>query len=259
MLDKLIIIDYADGAGGEYFSNFISSHAGFFSEMPLHENMQNSTDRLQKFFNSRSLIVSNFETDLIEFEQICEHNQIKNISIPYHLYKFPDRIEQFNKIAKSVRFVRITVSDNYHSYDFLRKVLLNTLTHDNMAELSFRTADMDRSQKIQLIQRLKNKNLYWLDFSLIKQNEKINTSTRQQYLNLLLSREYNLPSADIEIYYDDFFVNFNNTVDKYNLLCHQLDIIPNHSLIEQLISRNTKNLKELLIYKEKFKEIFESL
>lgn len=101
--------------------------------------------------------------------------------------------------------------------------------------------------------------MYWLDFSLIKQNEKINTATRQQYLNLLLSREYDLPSTDIEISYNDFFVNFNNTVDKYNLLCHRLDIIPNHSLIEQLINRNTKNLKELLIYKEKFKEIFESL
>lgn len=259
MLDKLIIVDYADGAGGEYFSNFISSHAGFYAVEPLKENMQTSSDKLQKFFNSRSLISSNFDTDLIEFEKLCEQNQIKNISIPYHLYKFPDRMEQFSKIAKSVRIIKITASNNNHSYDFFRKVLLTTVTKNNMSELSFRTAAMDPFQKLQIIQRLKNKNLYWIDLLIIKQNEKINKSTRQQYVNLLLSKIYRLPSADIEIHYDDFFVNFSDTVNKYNLLCQQLDIIPNQYLIEQLIDRNKKNLNELLIYKEKFKELFESL
>ena len=262
MLDKLIIIDYADGAGGEYFSNFISSHSGFYAQSPLNENMQQSSDSVQKYFNSNSLIIkdwdNNFNIYLQKFLTLAKQHT-NNICVPYHLYKWPHHSDMFKGVANTVRFVKIVTDDDNFIYDFFRKVLLKPVTKQNFSELNFLLTNVNQEQKLQAIQNLKNKKLYWLDVLLIRNGEKINRATRQQLISHILDTNILLQTNDIAISYNDFFVNFDKTKNAYESLCNQLDITPDYQLANKLIQRNTKNLKDLLEYKEKFTEIFNAL
>jgi hypothetical protein len=262
MLDNLIVIDYADGAGGEYFSNFISSHSGFYAHTPLNENMQQSSDSVQKYFNSNSLIIKDWDTNFNVYLQkflTLAKNHSNNICVPYHLYKWPHHTDMFNNVAKTVRFVKIVTDDDNFKYDFFRKVLLKPVTKENFSELNFLLTNTNQEQKLQAIQNLKNKKLYWLDVLLIIKGEKINRASRQQLISHMLNTKVVLPTADIEISYDDFFANFDKTKNAYKSLCNQMDITLDYQLADKLIQRNTKNLKDLLEYKEKFTEIFNAL
>ena len=51
-----------------------------------------------------------------------------------------------------------------------------------------------------------------------------------------------LPSDDIEILYQDFFIDFTKTSDAYQRLCVELGLQPNLTLLDALIERNKKNL-----------------
>lgn len=263
MLDKLIIVDYVDGSGGEYFSNFISSHRDFYSQDAFIENMQQSTDIFQKFFNSTSLIKEDWNQNFIfylkKFEQLCQDANIKNICVPYHLYKYPNHINDFKIIAEEVRFVKILTSNNDFVYDFIKKILLFNVTKANFNEVKFKIFNATQEQKMQILQRLKNNTLYWLDVNLILHNKKVNTVTRQTKISSILNAKYTLPSNDLEILYEDFFVNFNKINDNYILLCNQLNITPQNELLERLVNRNRQNYKNLVQYKENFNKVFESL
>ena len=57
---------------------------------------------------------------------------------------------------------------------------------------------------------------------------------------------------DIEISYEDFFIKFENTTDKYYALCKNLDISPRSDLLDNLIVRNRKNTSELDQYIKNF-------
>ena len=58
----------------------------------------------------------------------------------------------------------------------------------------------------------------------------------------------NLPSQDVEISYQDFFVNFACAEQAYKQLCVDLDILPDAALLDALIERNKKNWQDLQEY-----------
>lgn len=262
MLDKIIIIDYTEGSGGEYFSNFLTCH---LMNKVLEDNMQESLDWHQKYFNSLSLItvdwVDNFDHYLDKFLNLCNDYQIKNISIPLHLYKFPNLAEKFFKIAREVRFVKInnTGYEDLTVIDFLRKVYLKKVQIKDLNKIKFRINDFNEKQKIIVIEHLKNNNLYWLDLELIKNNETPNSISRRYVVEKLLNTKMLLPSDDIEINYKDFFIGFENLTDKYYLLCENLAISPDIKLLDMLIVRNSKNANDLNQYIERFSTVFDQL
>lgn len=255
MLDKIIIIDYTEGSGGEYFSNFITNH---LVNKILEDNMQESSDWSQKYFNSLSLVTPNwdlhFEFYLNKFLELCEQNHIKNISIPYHLYKSPKLGEQFQKIAHIVRFIKINDVgyEQQTAFNFLRKIYLKNISNQEFRKIKFRINDFSKEQKLIVIEQLKHNNLYWLDIDLIVKNIPINSDSRQQLVNKILNTRITPPSLDIEISYEDFFIKFENTTDKYYALCKNLDISPRSDLLDNLIVRNRKNTSELDQYIKNF-------
>ena len=68
-----------------------------------------------------------------------------------------------------------------------------------------------------------------------------------------------LPTSDIEINYDDFFVNFADIADKYYLLCTMLDLVPDPGKLEALVKRNKLNLEQLNQFITDFPTLYEEL
>jgi len=252
MLEKIIVVDYAEGAGGEFFSGVLTEH--------LHGDQ---TRWLQKYFNSQSLICAdwdiNFEKYLDEFLLLCNTENVKNIAIPYHLYKWPHHQTLFNRIATTVRFVKINNNGNDHNValDFLRKIYLQKVT--DISDLKFMLTNATATQKLQAIARFKNRALYGLDVKLILDNKAISTLNRRQLIDTTLAKQVTLPTSDIEINYDDFFVNFADIADKYYLLCTMLDLVPDPGKLEALVKRNKLNLEQLNQFITDFPTLYEEL
>ena len=65
MLEQLIVVDYQEGAGGEFLANWLSAHFG----QKLNYNQQTNSNYLQKWLNAHSLIQDdwkeNFKNQLI--------------------------------------------------------------------------------------------------------------------------------------------------------------------------------------------------
>lgn len=228
MLDQLIVVDYQEGAGGEFIASWLSAHFG----QKLEHDLQANPNYLQKWLNSHSLVYGdwqqNFRDYLERFNQLCAEHHVKRIAVPYHLWKYPDHVHVLREINRA-RFVRINC-DGYQAdvfLDFSRKVLDRKLTHNDFDEIKFLLQNEPTEKIHHCINLLRDNRLTYRDLlgSDIKQGLKI------------------LPSHDIEILYKDFFVDFTKITDRYQALCVALGLQPNLSLLVSLIERNKKNLQ----------------
>ena len=250
MLEQIIVVDYIDGASGEYFAEFLNQHL--------------STPNivwLRKFFNSEELVNTNWDQDfdryLDHFLTLCQQDNITRIIVPYHLYKWPEHLERFNRISKSVRAVAIN-SEQYPreiALDFIRKIHLVPVSISDIHKLTYLTKTATLEQKQEISERLRARTLQWIDVTILLSGK----NSRLQLINQILTRQLTCPSQDVTIDYGTFYVDYLDIDNKYNLLCKQLDLVPNQQLLEQLIKRNQRNWAELTDYVNQFEEIYKQL
>ena len=262
MFNKLVIVDYLEGAGGEYISYFISSHKEFMSFDLDVDNMQTIDGNLLKYVNSQSIVDptwnQNFKNNLLTFINRCTDQQISTIAIPYHLYKWPTHIDVIKNQQPSTRFIKINYNASRQSdifLDFFRKVWFKKLNKFNLPEIKFLTENFSMLDKQTVIQRLQANKLYYLDLLLLKNGVAVTSKNQRNAVTEFQNQQNKLcPSSDIVIEYDDFFVNFDCTLDAYKQLCNQLKILPDMKKLDKLIERNKKNYLEL----KKFATNFEN-
>jgi hypothetical protein len=229
VLDNFVVVDYQEGAGGEFLASFISAHWGH----PLIEDPQKSPNQLQKWLNSYSLIWpdwnENFSQYLKGFVDQCRHHDVKNIAVPYHLYKWPHHIDIIKDLVSTVRFVKINSTGNEAKidYDFRRKVLNRSLGIEDLYEIQFLLSTQNPEQKIRCMQLFKKGTLTIGDML-----PPVDFSPRL------------LPSQDVEIVYQNFFIDFDQTSAAYQKLCQEIDLPFNNELLCALINRNKKNLQQ---------------
>jgi hypothetical protein len=228
MLDQLIVVDYQEGAGGEFMASWLSAHFG----QKLEHDLQSHPNYLQKWLNSHSLIYDDWQQNFVGylkmFNQLCAHASVQKIAVPYHLWKYPEHVHILQEMNQA-RFVRINC-DGYQAdvfLDFRRKVLDRKLTHGDFDEIKFLLQNQPTHKKQHCMNLLRDNRLIYKDLlgTDIKPGLKI------------------LPSHDIEILYKDFFVDFTSITDRYHVLCHELGLQPNASLLDSLVERNKKNLQ----------------
>jgi hypothetical protein len=228
MLEQLIVIDYQEGAGGEYVANWLSAHFG----QKLESDLQLNPNYLQKWLNSHSLIQAdwreNFNKYLLTFNNECARHGIRSIAVPYHLYKYPEHTETLARVNHA-RFVRVNCTgyELQVASDFQRKVLNRVLGSTDFAEVKFILKHQSQEKIQHCLDLYKHRKLTYRD--LLPCNLKIELKS--------------LPSNDIEIMYEDFFVAFDQTPAAYQNLCKQLQLTPNAQLLDALIDRNKKNLQ----------------
>lgn len=233
-MDKFIVVDYQEGAGGEFIARFISAHFGH----ELEFDQQARPDHAQKWLNSYSIVKqdwdTNFQTYFDTFLKRCASHGISDIAVPYHLYKWPRHVELILTQMPHTRFVRINCKGYYTQIntDFHRKVSDRKLT--DFRELQFLLANRDRNFVKDILKLYKEQKLYYRD---IFPAPSICSKT--------------LPSEDIEINYSDFFCDFNQTASAYEKLCSQLKLVPDILLLTALLERNKKNQQDLSNYLNK--------
>jgi hypothetical protein len=228
MLKQLIVIDYQEGAGGEFIASWLSAHFG----QQLEINTQDNPNYLQKWLNSHSLITPdwqiNFTEYLLNFNNLCSEHNIQHICIPYHLYKWPEHVDILKKINQA-RFIRINC-EGYEfqiAEDFKRKILDRVLGPKDFAEIKFMLGNQDKEKRKHCLNLFKQGKLTY--------NELVPTTSSIE--------SKHLPSADLEIMYGDLFVDFTGTLAAYKQLCNQLEISPDLVLLDALVDRNRKNLQ----------------
>lgn len=267
MFDKLVIVDYTEGAGGEFISYFLSSHSEFLSTDLDINDMQTIDGTLLKYLNSQSIVDSNwdqnFKNNLIEFTHLCAGQTINAVAVPYHLYKWPHHIDAITHQQPNARFVKINYKQSRQSdifLDFFRKVWLRKLNKSNLSEIKFITDGFATADKQTVVQRLQTNKLYYLDLVLIKNGIAATAKNRQMAVDEFQTQSPRLcPSTDIAIEYDDFFVDFTRTPDAYKQLCEQLKILPDIEKLDKLIERNKKNYLELKKFATNFENLLKDL
>ena len=255
MLQQIIVIDYIEGAGGEYLSNFLNAHAEFYNRGIILDNLQQSNDMIQKFFNTKSITCLNWNMNFVEYlkeyENLCKEQKISKVVVPYHLYKFPKHVDLFSLIAKDVRFVKID-STGYEyliTYDFVKKILLQKVLKHNLQQLSLLIKNYSVKEKQKLINLLKTEDLFLVD---VFDTDNISRQAKiKKYFQAACTKI--LPSDDITVNYKDFFIDLSKVQDNYKFVCEVLQIEQDNALLDQLITRNTKNYQSLLSYIEKNK------
>lgn len=257
MLENLIVVDYVDGAGGEFISSCINHHANFYCESPNEFYITAQTNKIQKYFNSQELIGNNINSIINEFLNLCEINKVKNVAVSYHLYKRPANIEIIKNNIQSTRFVAINHTDHNEliNLDFVRKVYFNRITKKDLNTIKFRITNFDDKQKKLLFDLLRSDRLIEMDFDLIAKNIIPNYDSRLEHLNNFIKRRKTPPSKDLEINYENFFVNLDNLKESYYNLCEQLNIVPIDNVYELIFNRNKKNFDKLNEFIKNFENI----
>ena len=257
MLDQLIIFDYVEGSGGEYLSNLINQHDGFYCESPAAENMQEHTNILQKFFNANSLVDpdwdNKFNYKLDDFITKCNQKSINKIAVPYHLYKFPHHIDIIkNKLP--VRFVKINCGEyeNLVKLDFIKKICFRQLDASKFDEIKYKINYFSTKNQSTALKLLKNNSLYELDLMLLANGLDVNYQSRESIVKELLNRTVSPPSQDITINYGDYFIRLDNLKFNYYNLCTILNIVPDDYLLQSMVIRNQKNLDQLIKFSKDF-------
>jgi len=234
VLDQLVIVDYQEGAGGEFLASFISAHWG----RKLSCDTQRDPDNFQKLLNSYGLTYTNwnleFDAHFANWLAMCNQQLIKKISVPYHLYKWPHHVQKIKSHVPHARFIRINVINHLDIVmaDFERKVLNCKLTIKDIHEISFLSKSSNIDKRL-LVNKLK-------DGSLTRQDLFPNIEPHDCIIPL--------PSQDIEIDYGSWFIDSNRTLAAYKELCSQLGLVPNLLLLHRLINRNNKNQEDLKKY-----------
>ena len=235
MLDQLIVVDYQEGAGGEFFASWLSSHFGH----RLVENLQKNPDYCQKWLNSYSLVTNEWDEKFADFFQTflttCQGQGITRLAVPYHLYKWPHHVDTIKNCCPHVRFVRINCKgyEQEISAEFRRKVCSKKLGSEDFGMVKFMLTHRTKEEIKHALALFKAQELTFNDLEPFRIQQ---TSLK------------NLPSRDVEIDYQDFFVNFDNTKTAYQQLCVDLDMSPDITLLNALIDRNKKNWQDLQQY-----------
>jgi hypothetical protein len=252
----MIIIDYIDGAGGEYISYFLDSHKELSNYTPDQHSMQ--IPACYKILNTSSIMNSTWNEDFAS-----EYNKIQNDIkvIPYHLYKFPHHIDIIRSIDPTVRFVKINSNDNdtLIKYDFLRKIYLKKFTNKDLQQIKILINTYDNNKKITVLQRLKMGDLYHMDLELIRGNKVVNRKNRLDAIYDFINKKITPPSADIIISYTDFFIDFAKAPDAYQTLCNQLNIEYDSTKLNLLLERNKKNHTDVVKFMNNFEKQIEKL
>ena len=252
----MIIVDYIDGAGGEYISYFLDSHKELSNYTPDQHSMQ--IPARYKILNTSSIMNSNWNEDFAN-----EYNKIQNDInvVPYHLYKFPHHIDIIRSLDPAVRFVKINNNDNDKliKYDFLRKIYLRKFTNKDLHQIKILINTYDNDKKITVLQKLKMGNLYHIDLELIRCNKVVNRKNRLDAINNFIDKKITPPSADIIISYTDFFIDFARTPDAYQTLCNQLNMEYDSTKLNSLIERNKKNHTDVVKFMNNFEKQIEKL
>jgi len=227
-VDKLIVVDYHEGAGGEFIARFISAHLGH----ELEFDQQRNPSHIQKWLNSTSIVTPSwgerFPILFHSFLKNCQQHKIDKIAVPYHLYKWPDHVDAIRKSVPRAQFVRINPQgyENQIAVEFQRKVLDRPLT--DFQEVQFMLANKDRNFVKSMLELYKQQRLTYRDlFPVVPDQSKP------------------LPSNDIEINYSEFFVDLDQTPRAYEKLCSQLNLTPDILLLSALLERNKKNQQDL--------------
>jgi hypothetical protein len=247
MLDCLVVVDYIEGAGGEYISSVINSHPGFSNNVVL-----------QKWFNSQQHIIHDWDNHIAEQADLfliqCQEHQIKNLAISYHLCMHPTHVDIMQQLSKGTRFVKID-SVNHNAMvrmDHARKILFNQITKKQVKELKYRIGN---SRPSELIKLFLEDRLYGIDLVLYKRNLPITRANREMVIELIMGKQETCPTNDITILYNDFFVSFDNMKEKYYNLCNSLNIQPNIDILNAMLIRNRKNLEEVTEFTKNFNAI----
>lgn len=250
MLDRLVVVDYIEGAGGEYLSQSINSHAEFDNSMVL-----------QKWFNSQRHIIHNWDIEFVEqahlFLAQCTQQQVKNLAISYHLYFHPGHIELLKPLSKHTQFITIdsTGHEQMVKMEFIRKVLFNSISKQKIKEVKYRVQADRGPQAYKLIELLMQEKLYGIDLVLYKWGLPITRENRENAFNQLLNKKEKCPTNDITILYKDFFVSFDKTEKSYYNLCESLNITPSSEILNAMLVRNKANFKELTEFTKNFESI----
>lgn len=235
MLERLIVVDYQEGAGGEFVASWLSSHFGH----QLASDLQKNPNYYQKWLNSHSLVSTGWNSGFVNFFQdfltTCQSQGITQIAVPYHLYKWPHHVGIIKDCCPHARFVRINCMgyEQEVSADFRRKVLSKTLGPADFGMIKFMLTHRSKEEIKHALALFKNQQLTFQDL----------LPGRGQSTQLK-----HLPSQDVEINYQDFFVNFDHAESAYKQLCINLDIVPDAVLLDALIERNKKNWLALREY-----------
>jgi len=229
LVEQLIVVDYQEGAGGEFIASWLSAHFG----QKLQTDLQSNPNHLQKWLNLHSLVQpdwqENFGNYLLTFNRECASQDIDKIAVSYHLYKYPEHVEILKTINQA-KFVRINCVgfEARVDIDFNQKILDRVLL--DFAEVHFMLKNQTQEKIKHFLNLFKQKKLTYRDLV----PGKIDHASKQ------------LPSDDIEIMYEDFFIDFKKTPKAYENLCDQLQLQPSVELLDALIDRNTKNLQHQL-------------
>jgi hypothetical protein len=131
------------------------------------------------------------------------------------------------------RFVKINATGYEHQIqsDFERKVWFRKMTKKDVGEVKFLLQRLDSNKQQAVLDLYRKQDLIFKDLI----GDDLNTGNYP-------------PTQDIEIFYKDFFLDFDRTPDAYKKLCYQLEIIPDSALLSDLITRNKKNWQDLQTY-----------
>lgn len=253
-----VFVDYHDGAQGETLALFLNSHREFANHEFTDQNLQDIDGLGIKWFNSHSLVCPDWASNFLKYLDQWQNDKSRAQVLSYHLYKYPEHVEILKAHVPGVRFVKInsTGHENFYKYDYIRKVLFRKLGKNNLEEIKFLTPE---HHKVAVIQLLKQNRLMGVDLALVNLNQPINKQTRQRYIGDFLDQQIKLPSQDIEINYQDWFVNAHNTAKAYHQLCDQLKICPDADKLHTLTLKNDRNLKELELFVKNFDKLMETL
>jgi hypothetical protein len=254
MLDRLVVVDYVDGAGGEYISTILNQHEEF--------NSGTVTEETQKWLNSRRQLNAKnwdsvFESECQLFVDRCAKENITDIAIPYHCYLYPKHIDVLKKYAKDTRFVNIDMGQHYNMVimEYARKVLFRPLTKANFNEIKYRIRDPKADDSKELVNLMMQNKLFAIDLILYRDGLRITKENRQTRISYLLDRRRSSPSDDIILDYGNTFVLLDNLEKSYYTLCNSLNIQPNTEILDSMYNRNTINLAEATEFTENFDSI----
>jgi hypothetical protein len=227
-VNKLIVVDYQEGAGGEFMARFLSAHFGHTLEFDQQQN----PNKIQKWLNSHSLVNKDWDQAFPRYFQVflklCQEQGIAELSVPYHLHKWPWHVDIILSQVPQARFVRINCNNHVDQVyaDFQRKVLNRPITE--FSELQF---------------LLNGQNSDFVNEKVLSYRR--GTLTYQDIFPDSQPGLQTLPSNDVEVDYGNFFSNFDQTAVAYEELCAKIKIDTNFELLSALLERNQKNQQDL--------------
>lgn len=243
---RVIAVDYYRGGGGNAFSRFLNGHLGV-SDIDQYEYVV-------------SYIAHNYylygKLRLRDFTELCEQKNLDCIAIPFHFYQAPEFVGLFEK-ELNVRFVKINQGKYIRipNLNFVQKVYFREV-HDKQDTLN-RIAHLDEEVQNQILDILDSGNLLGIDLTLALADKEITSANKRDYIERALTgkKQINLPTNDITVEYEDFFVREN--LSEYHKLCDSLNIKANDTLYKEFVASNYQHYLNLLDYDARLEDLIE--